>query len=109
METESVLHNYLKKSLRALKSWKTAKLMPWVTFPSTAPVRHVHMVENYGMIFKTKKHTIAYITDTRYFEELGSYYHGDLLMLNLTFMQPRTVPEDPTRRWTIFRSRMLSS
>jgi len=35
----------------------------------TAPVRHVHMVENYGLIFKTKKHTIAYITDTRYFEE----------------------------------------
>jgi len=42
----------------------------------TAPVRHVHMVENYGLISKTKKHTIAYITDTRYFEELGSYYRG---------------------------------
>jgi len=70
----------------------------------TAPVRHVHMVENYGLIFKTKKHTIAYITDTRYFEELGSYYRGDLLMLNLTFMHPRTVPDRPVPRWTIFLS-----
>jgi len=86
--------------LEAGKSWSVGN----VSF--TAPVRHVHMVENYGLIFKTKKHTIAYITDTRYFETLGSYYRGDLLMLNLTFMHPRTVPDRPVPRWTIFLSRM---
>jgi ribonuclease BN (tRNA processing enzyme) len=47
------------------------------------------------MVFKTRKHTIAYITDTRYFDELGSYYKGDLLMLNLTFLKPRTTPDRP--------------
>jgi ribonuclease BN (tRNA processing enzyme) len=45
------------------------------------------------MIFKTKKHSIAYITDTRYFEKLADYYHGDLLMINLTFNEARSTPQ----------------
>jgi ribonuclease BN (tRNA processing enzyme) len=95
IESDSILHSYLKKSLEGIEYLEAGKTYGVGNVSFTAPVRHVHMVENYGLIFKTKKHTIAYITDTRYFEGLGSYYRGDLLMLNLTFLHPRTTPNRP--------------
>jgi ribonuclease BN (tRNA processing enzyme) len=95
LETDSILHNYLRKSLEGIEYIETGKTYTLGNVTFTAPVRHIHQVENYGLIFKTKKHTIAYITDTKYFDELGSYYKGDLLMLNLTFLHPRTVPDRP--------------
>ena len=95
IETEPIIHNYLKNSLEHIEILEAGKTYSIGNISFTTPVRHVHLVENYGMIFKTKKHTIAYITDTRYFEELGSYYKGDLLMLNLTFLKPRTTPDRP--------------
>ena len=95
IETEPVIHNYLKKSLEGIEILEAGKTYSIGNISFTTPVRHVHLVENYGMVFKTRKHTIAYITDTRYFDELGSYYKGDLLMLNLTFLKPRTTPDRP--------------
>jgi ribonuclease BN (tRNA processing enzyme) len=95
IETESIILNYLKKSLAGIEILEAGKTYSIGNISFTTPVRHIHLVENYGMIFKTKKHTISYITDTRYFEELGSYYHGDLLMLNLTFLNPRPTPAKP--------------
>jgi ribonuclease BN (tRNA processing enzyme) len=95
IETEPIVFDYLKKSLERIEILEAGKTYTVGNVSFTTPVRHIHLVENYGMIFKTKKHTIAYITDTRYFEELGSYYHGDLLMLNLTFLRPRASPAKP--------------
>ena len=95
LETDSILHSYLRKSLAGIEYIEVGKTYSIGNVSFTAPVRHIHMVENYGLIFKTPKHTIAYITDTKYFEELGSYYRGDLLMLNLTFLHPRLVPNRP--------------
>jgi ribonuclease BN (tRNA processing enzyme) len=95
METDSILHSYLRKSLEGIEYLEAGKNYSVGNVSFSTPVRHVHMVENYGLIFKTKKHTIAYITDTRYFEGLGSYYRGDLLMLNLTFLHARTIQTRP--------------
>jgi ribonuclease BN (tRNA processing enzyme) len=95
LETDSILHNYLKKSLEGIEYIEVGKTYAVGNISFTAPVRHIHMVENYGLIFKTLKHTIAYITDTKYFAELGSYYRGDLLMLNLTFLKPVLIHTRP--------------
>ena len=95
IETEPIILNYLKNSLEGIEILEAGKTYSVGNISFTTPVRHIHLVENYGMIFKTQKHSIAYITDTRYFEELGSYYQGDLLMLNLTFLKPRPTPVKP--------------
>ena len=95
IETEPIILNYLKNSLEGIEILEAGKTYSVGNISFTTPVRHIHLVENYGMIFKTQKHSIAYITDTRYFEELGSYYRGDLLMLNLTFLKPRPTPIKP--------------
>ncbi len=95
IETESIILSYLKRSLEGIEILEAGKTYSVGNVSFTTPVRHIHLVENYGMIFKTKKHSIAHITDTRYFEELASYYHGDLLMINTTFLKPRNTTEMP--------------
>jgi len=52
------------------------------------PIRHQHGVETYGFIFTTPEHTFSYISDTRYFSELGKRYRGDLLILNVVRLAP---------------------
>lgn len=52
------------------------------------PIRHKHPVETYGFIFQTPRHTFSWITDTRYFEDLASYYEGDLLVINVVRLKP---------------------
>ena len=84
IESDSILHSYLRKSIEGIEYLEAGKTFSVGNVSFTTPVRHVHMVENYGLIFKTKKHTIAYITDTRYFEELGSYYRGEVNRYNGT-------------------------
>lgn len=95
IEEDSILHTYLRKHLESIQYLEAGKSYQIGNISFSAGLRHIHMVENYGLIFKTKKHTIAYITDTKYFDELGSYYKGDLLMLNVTFLKPRLVPDRP--------------
>jgi ribonuclease BN (tRNA processing enzyme) len=53
------------------------------------PVKHRHPVETYGFVFRTPRHTIAWITDTRYFDELPSYYRAELLIINVVLLEPR--------------------
>lgn len=53
-----------------------------------APIRHKHLVETYGFIFRTPRHTFSWITDTRYFDNLPSYYMGELLIINVVRLAP---------------------
>lgn len=95
IENEPVILSYLRRSLEGIEILEEGKSYTIGNVFFTTPVRHIHLVENYGIIFKTEKHTIAYITDTRYFEGLAGYYKGDLLMLNLTFLEPHKSTQRP--------------
>jgi ribonuclease BN (tRNA processing enzyme) len=53
------------------------------------PVKHRHPVETYGFVFRTPRHTFSWITDTKYFPELSSYYGAELLVINVVLMEPR--------------------
>ncbi|TCK06436.1 MBL fold metallo-hydrolase [Phorcysia thermohydrogeniphila] len=54
----------------------------------TFPVRHVHGVETYGMIFNWKR-SIGYVSDTAYFDGIEESYASakDLLILNVTMKE----------------------
>lgn len=90
LETEPVILAYLRKRLESVEALEAGGSYKLGNVSFTTPVRHIHGVENYGMIFKTDKYTIAYITDTRYFEGLPGYYRGDLLLMNVVFLDPKT-------------------
>ena len=53
------------------------------------PVRHRHGVETYGFIFRTPRHTLSWITDTKYFDALPRYYVGELLIINVVMLSPK--------------------
>ena len=61
----------------------------------TTPVRHIHQVETYGILFRTAEHTFSYIADTRYFDGLCQHYRGELLIINLAFLEPHPPDDNP--------------
>ena len=89
LETEPVIFNYLKERLEGIETLAAGKTYFVGNVSLETPVRHIHGVENYGVVFKTAKYRIAYITDTGYFEDLQKYYRGDLLIMNVVFVEPR--------------------
>ncbi|GAI16262.1 unnamed protein product, partial [marine sediment metagenome] len=64
-----------------------SKTIPNLPSIST-PVRHIHLVETYGMVFSTANHTFSYIADSRYFDGLCQHYGGELLIINVVFLEP---------------------
>ena len=55
----------------------------------TTPVKHIHPVETYGLIFSGTKDKISLISDTLYFEGLENYYKGEILILNTVRLEPK--------------------
>jgi phosphoribosyl 1,2-cyclic phosphodiesterase len=54
------------------------------------PVKHIHgTVETYGIRFATESFAISYITDTRFFPELGEQYETEVIVICLLFDRPR--------------------
>jgi len=93
LETEPVIFSYLKGYLAGVEILQEGKSYPVGNISFTTPVRHIHPVETYGMVFSTGKHTFSYIADSRYFDGLCQHYGGELLIINVVFLEPRS-PSD---------------
>jgi len=61
-----------------------------VTFET--PVKHIHGVETYGLVFTTPRHVFSWITDTRYFDGLAQHYRGDLMIVNVVRLDDDASP-----------------
>ncbi|MFC1966005.1 MBL fold metallo-hydrolase [Chloroflexota bacterium] len=96
LETEPIIFSYLKDYLDGVEVLQEGKSYSLGNTSFTTPVRHIHLVETYGMVFTTEKHTFSYIADTRYFDGLCKHYGGDLLIINVVFLEPRTNVDYPT-------------
>ncbi|ADU96591.1 metallo-beta-lactamase family protein [Thermovibrio ammonificans HB-1] len=66
------------------------ELMLFENLKLTFPVRHVHGVETYGVIFNWNGKHFGYLTDTKFFPELLEAYSPakDLLIINTTLYSP---------------------
>jgi len=95
LEGEPVVFSYLRERLEAVEVLEEGKSYAVDSVSFTTPVRHVHPVETYGMVFQTPRHSFSCITDTRYFQGLPDYYRNDLLIINVVFMEPRTPENHP--------------
>ncbi len=93
--TEPVIYSYLKSYLEGIEVLEEGKSYSIGDVSFTTPVKHIHSVETYGMVFKTVQHTFSYIADTRYFDGLCKHYGGELLILNTTFLESRSPTTDP--------------
>ncbi len=88
-DSEPVIYSYLKKYLEGIEVLKAGGNYRIGEIEFTTPVRHIHPVETYGLIFKAAGYTFSYIADTLYFDALAEIYRGDLVIMNVVFTEPR--------------------
>ena len=87
LETEPVIFSYLKGYLEGIEILQEGKSYSVGNISFTTPIRHIHGVETYGMVFTTTNHTFSYITDGRYFDGLCHSYGGELLIINVVMLE----------------------
>ena len=95
IETDPVIFSYLRGYLDGIELLEEGKSYSVGNISFSTPVRHIHRVETYGMVFRTARHTFSYIADTKYFEDLHKHYGGELLIINLVFLEPRPLNDNP--------------
>ena len=88
LEGEPVIFSYLKNYLDGIEILKEGGSYSIGGVSFTTPLQHIHPVETYGMVFSTPEHTFSYITDSRYFDGLCQSYTGELLIINVIFLEP---------------------
>jgi phosphoribosyl 1,2-cyclic phosphodiesterase len=50
----------------------------------STPIKHIHGVETYGIIFRTSKYIISLVVDTKFFPELlNAYSKTDVIIMNV--------------------------
>ena len=90
LESEPIILSYLKDYLEGIEILKEGKSYSVGDISFTTPIRHIHPVETYGMLFRAAGHTFAYITDTRYFDGLCHSYNGsELLIINVVLLEAK--------------------
>ncbi len=89
LEKEPIIFSYLRSYIEGIEVLKEGKSYTIGNISFDTPVRHKHPVETYGMVFKTSRHTFAYIADTRYFEQLHQSYANELIIINMVLTEPR--------------------
>ncbi|MBN1366468.1 MAG: MBL fold metallo-hydrolase [Dehalococcoidales bacterium] len=84
---EPVIYSYLKERLDAIEIMQAGKFYTIDSASMNTPVKHVHGVETYGIVFKTPDRTFSYIADTKFFKELNQHYATDLIIINVVMME----------------------
>ena len=87
LETEPVIFSYLKGYLDGIEVLQEGKSYSIGNVSFTTPIRHIHSVETYGMLFRTGEHTFSYIADSRYSDGLYHSYASELLIMNVVFLE----------------------
>ena len=93
LNNEPVMFSYLKEHLEGIELLQAGKSYTVGNISFTTPVRHIHPVETYGLVFKSGNRTFSYIVDTRYFDGLCQAYGGELVIINVVFLEPRLPAE----------------
>jgi ribonuclease BN (tRNA processing enzyme) len=88
---EPVIFSYLRGFLDGIETLREGGSYSVGGVSFETPLRHIHPVETYGIIFKTAEHTFSYITDGRYSDSLWQKYHGELLIINVVLLEPRPI------------------
>jgi ribonuclease BN (tRNA processing enzyme) len=58
-------------------------------FEFETSMRHIHASETYGIKFKLNSTSVSILSDTKYFPQLKNFYSTDILIISVTFYEPR--------------------
>jgi len=87
LDEDPVVLHYLRGYLERIEMLEEGKSYSIGGVSFRTPVRHKHPVETYGIVFQDSGHTISWVVDTRYFEDLCLHYKADLLILNVVRLE----------------------
>jgi len=85
---DPVIYKYVRPYVSKIEVIKEKGKYKIGNIEISAPVKHIHGVETYGLIFKGKKHTISWVTDSKFFPELPRKYKGDILVVSVLRVEP---------------------
>lgn len=88
LEDDPVILKYVRNHVNKIEILKERGSYNIGNISFSTPVRHVHGVETYGLNITGKNNSISIISDTKYFKNLGSFYNGKLLILNIVLLHP---------------------
>ena len=89
LEDDPVILKYLRDHVDKFVILKEKGIYDIGNISFSTPVKHVHSVETYGLNIYGKNISISIISDTKYFKNLGSFYNGDLLIINIVLSEER--------------------
>jgi len=95
LDSDPIIFSYLRQHLEGIGVLQEGKSYSVGNVSFATPLRHIHSVETYGVVFKTGKYTFSYISDTRYFDGLCQHYGGELLIINVAFFEPHPFSDNP--------------
>lgn len=88
IEEDPVVFRYVRSYLEGLNLLQPNGRYRLKDMEFTVPVRHVHPVESYGLIFHLSKR-IGFVTDTRFWDGLPGFYDQvDILVVNVLRVRP---------------------
>ena len=88
LEEDPVVFRYVRNYLDNTEILKEKGKYKIGNIDFETPIKHIHHgVECYGFNINSKNVSISIITDTKYFDELESYYQGDILIMNVVFLK----------------------
>lgn len=82
-ENDPVIFKYLRGFVERMEVLEVGASYSLGSVTFTAPVRHIHPVETYGINFQYGGPSISFLPDTLYFPELSQHYRGDVLIINV--------------------------
>jgi ribonuclease BN (tRNA processing enzyme) len=85
---DPVIYKYVRSYVGKIGTLKLGKRYRIGQVEIRPAIGHEHGVETYGLIFKGKKRTISYITDTKYFPGLAKHYKSDVVILSVLSIKP---------------------
>ncbi len=87
LNNDPIVLHYVRKYLGGIEILREGGHYVVKDIGFDTPVRHVHPVETYGVVFNLSK-KIALISDTRFFDALPEYYAADCLIINVLRSKP---------------------
>jgi phosphoribosyl 1,2-cyclic phosphodiesterase len=87
LENDPVVLKYVRDYVERIEILKEKGRYRIGNLSFSTPIKHLHGVETYGLNIHGKNCSISIIIDTKYFEDLESYYRGDTLVINSVLLE----------------------
>ena len=91
LEDDPVILRYIRKYVPRIEILEEGKEYGLKNIKFNTPIRHRHGGETYGINFIGREQSISYIADTKYFEGIETYYHGDVFIINVLREKPSEI------------------